>query len=48
MTRNVPVITRLSTSIESREYHEARARGAKVLLAYFVFLGIVVWSVLHR
>lgn len=44
----LPVVTRLSTSIEQREYYESRARGAKLLIAYFVLMGIVVWSVLHR
>lgn len=47
MTR-LPVITRLNTSIESREVAEARARGAKFLIAYLVLVGIVVWSVLSR
>lgn len=44
----IPVVTRLNASIEQRQYHEARARGAKVLLAYFILVGIVVWSVLHK
>lgn len=43
-----PVIVRLNTSMERRQYHEAKARGAAILLAYFVLVGIVVWSVLHK
>ena len=46
--RNIPVLTRLSTSLEQREYHASRSRGAKILIGYFILLGIVVWSVLSK
>lgn len=47
MTR-IPVVERLNTDIERRAYHEAKARGAAILLCYFLVVGIVAWSVLSR